>query len=77
MDILEKKISEIRSFQKNNENVLLSIQQLFFSASDEIFKETCKKELKSCEPEFCMFRLEGTCDYPKYLSRLNDLKLGI
>jgi peptide methionine sulfoxide reductase MsrA len=73
--IKNQKLNELKSTIDTNKELLSSIQKQFNDLAQIIFKENCHKEyLKQCEPEYCSFRLENTCNYSDQLSSLFELK---
>lgn len=71
---IHKKQIEIISLIEENKVVFNRIKSLTQEINNSIFKDSCHKEyLSNCEPEYCSFRITGTCKYFENLESLQKI----
>ncbi len=67
-------LHKLISLLKENQKTIEIIHDSFDESNKEIFKANCLKDIPRCEPEFCSFRIDGSCKYIDKLEPLNDTK---
>ncbi len=77
MSSIEEKLNQVKAWKLENKEQLVIGSLLFEEAGKVIFKETCKRELTACEPEFCEYWIDNSCKYSEQLARLNELRTGL
>ena len=77
MKILEKIFTEDKKIEKmvkklDRNKSYSKLMKSFEELNNDLFKNYCMKGyLKTCEPEYCTYRITGNCDYIKLLGLLS------
>ena len=74
-DKIDKILIDFLDYKNKNKDVINKLNEKFKEADRLVFDETCHKRhyLERCEPEYCIFRIEGKCKYPDAYTRLKSI----